>query len=67
MEKKSKRRFDCILDPEEQEMLDSFERGEWVSVPNEKEEIQRARVMAAKTLRRHSKKKTTDTESVVAT
>ncbi len=35
------------LDPEEQELSDSFDRGEWQSVPNLKEEKAKARKAAA--------------------
>ena len=34
------------LDQEEQELLESIENGEWVSVPNVKEELQRFQVIA---------------------
>jgi predicted DNA binding CopG/RHH family protein len=32
--------YDVPLDAEEQELLDSVERGEWVQIPNMEEEIQ---------------------------
>jgi predicted DNA binding CopG/RHH family protein len=38
------------LDPEEQDILDSFERGEWKPVPNQKREIARHMQYAKKTL-----------------
>jgi predicted DNA binding CopG/RHH family protein len=34
------------LDEEERELLESIEKDEWVSIPNEKEEINRLRQMA---------------------
>lgn len=39
------------LDPEEKEILESFERGEWTPVPNFKEEQQKLRRSAALTLK----------------
>lgn len=36
-----------IIDPEEQELLDSFERGEWQSLSNVAEEIKRYQSYAA--------------------
>ena len=40
------------LDPEEQELLDSFERGEWVTVPNFEKEKELARKRASLSLRK---------------
>ena len=40
------------LDKEEKDMLDSFERGEWKSVPNVKAEIEKHRKYARKTLKK---------------
>ncbi len=40
------------LDKEEQSTLDSFERGEWKSVKNPKQEISRHRQYARNTLRK---------------
>ena len=40
------------LDKEEQEILDSFERGEWKSVPNVRAEIEKHRKYARKTLKK---------------
>lgn len=41
------------LDKEEQELLDSVERGEWQSVPNLKKEMARLRASARFTLARN--------------
>lgn len=41
------------LDKEEQELLDSVERGEWKSVPNLKKEMARLRAAARVTLARN--------------
>ena len=41
-----------ILDKDEQEILDSFERGEWKSVQNVKSEIMKHRQYARKTLKK---------------
>ncbi len=38
------------LDPEEQDILDSYERGEWQSIPNVKEELAQLREAARFTL-----------------
>lgn len=46
---------EITLDKEEQEILDSFERGEWKSVPNVKEEIERHRSYARKTLKKNKR------------
>ncbi|MEZ4513370.1 MAG: antitoxin [Chloroflexota bacterium] len=43
------------LDKEEQEMLDSFERGEWESVANEEEEIKRYQNYAAATFKKEAR------------
>lgn len=51
MEKKTKYDRDR-LDPEEKELLTSFEEGEWVSIENVEEEKKRARQIAADTLRK---------------
>lgn len=40
------------LDEEEREILESYERGEWVSVPDEAAAIARHRAVAANTLRK---------------
>lgn len=40
------------LDKEEKDILDSFERGEWKSVPNVKAEIEKHRKYARKTLKK---------------
>jgi len=40
------------LDKEEKELLDSFERGEWKSVPNVRAEIEKHRKYAQKTLKK---------------
>jgi predicted DNA binding CopG/RHH family protein len=40
------------LDKEEQEILDSYERGEWKQPANIKEEIEKHRVFAQKTLKK---------------
>lgn len=44
--------FDVKLDPEEQELLDSIERGEWKSVDNLEEELAFAKKAAANFLRK---------------
>jgi len=57
---KSKKEFDPYsvpLDSEEQEILDSFERGEWKSVDNLEEELKLAQEIAANTLRAMRKNK----------
>jgi hypothetical protein len=43
------------LDKEEQELLDSFERGEWKSVPNLAREKKKYQKIARATLQRHAK------------
>ena len=40
------------LDKEEKELLDSYERGEWKSIKNLKEEIEKHRGYSRKTLRK---------------
>ncbi len=40
------------LDKEEKDILDSYERGEWKSVKNLKEEIEKHRVYARQTLKK---------------
>ncbi len=50
---KNKRNVSNVtLDPEEQELLDSVERGEWVSVDNLEEEIAFAKEASANFLRK---------------
>lgn len=44
--------FDIKLDPEEQELLESVERGEWKTVDNFEEEAAFAREAAANSLRK---------------
>ena len=43
------------LSPEEQEILDSYERGEWETVPNLKNEIKRHQDYASNTLRKNQR------------
>lgn len=50
--KKKRNVFDVKLDPEEQEILDSVERGEWKSVENLEEEMAFAKAAAANFLRK---------------
>jgi predicted DNA binding CopG/RHH family protein len=40
------------LDPEEQDLLDSFERGEWQSIAGGKEEVERYRDYARTTFKK---------------
>lgn len=47
--------YDAKLDPEEQEMLESFERGEWKSVDNLAQEMKLAKEAASNTLRKNSR------------
>lgn len=47
--------FDIELDEEEQELSDSFDRGEWKSVDNLAQEIELAKKIAANTLRKDSR------------
>jgi len=41
------------LDREEQELLSSYERGEWQSIPTVKDEIQKYRAYAAATMKKN--------------
>ncbi len=41
-----------ILDEEEKDILDSYERGEWVPVKNQKQEINKLRQYAKNTLQK---------------
>ena len=50
--KKKKDVFDVKLDPEEQDLLESVERGEWETVENAEEEAAFAREAAANFLRK---------------
>lgn len=50
--KKSKKSARIKLDPDENELLSSFEKGEWKPVANVKKAKSRARKAAAKTLRK---------------
>ena len=43
------------LDADEQELLDSYERGEWKTVPNLKQEIEIAKRAAAKFLQKDAR------------
>ena len=47
--------FDAKLDSEEQDMLESVERGEWKSVPNLKKEIALASKAASNSLRKNAR------------
>ena len=47
--------YNAKLDAEEQELLKSFERGEWKSVKNLAKEIKRAKDIASNTLRKDSR------------
>jgi predicted DNA binding CopG/RHH family protein len=47
--------YDVKLDAEEQELLKSYERGEWKSVVNLKKEMKLAREIATNTLRKDSR------------
>lgn len=47
--------YDVKLDQEEQDLLESFERGEWKSVENLAEEIARTKIVAANTLRKDAR------------
>lgn len=49
---KQKNIFDVKLDPEEQEMLDSVERGEWKTVDNLEEAMAFAKEAAANYFRK---------------
>jgi len=46
---------EITLDKEEQEILHSFERGEWKSVPNVKDEIEKHRNYARQTLKKNKR------------
>src|ERR1700722_9470193 len=50
--KKKRDVFDVKLDPEEKELLESVERGEWKTVDNAEEEAAFAREAAAHSLRK---------------
>ncbi len=50
--KKKRNVFDVKLDPEEQEILESVERGEWKTADNFEEEAAFAREAAANSLRK---------------
>lgn len=52
---KKTNKFSVKLDPEEQELLDSVERGEWKTVDNAKEEAAFARKAAANFLRKDAR------------
>ena len=43
------------LDPEEQDLLDSYERGEWKTVPNLKEEIEIAKLASQRFLQKDAR------------
>jgi predicted DNA binding CopG/RHH family protein len=47
--------YNVKLDSEEQEMLESFERGEWKSVDNLAQEMKQAKEVASNTLRKDSR------------
>lgn len=49
---KKQNKFNIKLDPEEQDLLDSVERGEWKTVTNAKEEAIFAKKAAANSLRK---------------
>jgi predicted DNA binding CopG/RHH family protein len=46
---------EITLDKEEQEILQSFDRGEWKSVPNVKKEIEKHRNYARQTLKKNKR------------
>jgi predicted DNA binding CopG/RHH family protein len=46
---------EITLDKEEQEILHSFDRGEWKSVPNVKKEIEKHRNYARQTLKKNKR------------
>jgi predicted DNA binding CopG/RHH family protein len=50
--KKNKKIYDSDLDNEEEELLTSFEKGEWKSVKNVDKEKKRARKTATQTMRK---------------
>ena len=43
------------LDPEEQDLSDSFDRDEWKTVPNLKDEIEKSKISAANYLRKDAR------------
>lgn len=47
--------YDIKLDAEEKDLLESYERGEWETVPNLKEEIEFAKKAAANSLRKDAR------------
>jgi len=47
--------YNVKLDEEEQEILESFEKGEWKSVDNLAKEMQQAKEIAANTLRKNER------------
>lgn len=47
--------YNVELDKEEQDLLESFERGEWKSVPNLAEQKIKAKQIAANTLRKDAR------------
>jgi len=50
------KKFNSIkLDAEEQDLLDSYEKGEWQTVPNLKEEIEQARLASARFLQKDAR------------
>lgn len=51
------KKFNYTLDPEEQELLDEVERGEWKPVPNQEEEKRRFQESASYTLKLMEKEK----------
>ena len=53
--RKKKTQRDPLLTPEEKEILESVERGEWVEVPNMAEEIKKASEYARYTLEKMRK------------
>jgi predicted DNA binding CopG/RHH family protein len=52
MKAKNVNPYDVKLDAEEQELLASFEKGEWKPVENLSQEIEKAKKIAANTLRK---------------
>lgn len=53
--KKSRKSARKKLDPDENDLLSSFEKDEWKTVANVKQEKSRARKTAAKTLRKEER------------
>lgn len=47
--------YDIALDKEEKDILHSYERGEWETVPNLKEEMEFAKKAAANSLRKDAR------------